>query len=461
MSKRAALYIRVSSDEQARHGLSLGEQRADLLNYAQEHGYAVMGIYADEGVTARKALSRRKELQRLLSDVEQGLVDIIIIKCLDRWFRNIADFYKVKEKLDAHGVDWECTREQYNTTTPNGILMLNLKLSIAQNESDQTSERIKYVFEGKKERREALTGNLPLGFTAKNKHIVRDEKNAPIVEFMFDYILNGGSAYSLTETVCKKFGHTITRAGVYDTIHNRAYIGEFYGIPDYTQGLIAHDIFQRVQSLITRSAKSTPSGRIYLFSGLVRCPQCGSRLSGHRGRRTYSDGQWHLHYTCPARVNRDVHGCHFARGVAEARIEKYLLQNLQSLVNEYIIQLEECRRQQIKDRPEQKIKALKAKLSRLEDVYLEGMIGKEKYTKAYKEINLEIAKLMPIIDRTLTVPHALQEVIDDRDFRGTYEALTRENKQRFWKSIIESITFDDTPETRGRGAYIPFRVIFL
>ena len=101
-----------------------------------------MGIYADEGVTARKALSRRKELQRFLADVEQGLVDIIIIKCLDRWFRNIADFYKVKEKLDAHGVDWECTREQYNTTTPNGILMLNLKLSIAQNESDQTSERI-------------------------------------------------------------------------------------------------------------------------------------------------------------------------------------------------------------------------------------------------------------------------------------------------------------------------------
>lgn len=105
MPKRAALYIRVSSDEQARHGLSLGEQRADLLNYAKEHGYIVMGIYADEGVTARKALSRCKELQRLLADVEQGLMDIIVIKYLDRWFRNIADFYKVKEKLDAYGVD--------------------------------------------------------------------------------------------------------------------------------------------------------------------------------------------------------------------------------------------------------------------------------------------------------------------------------------------------------------------
>lgn len=195
MSKRAALYIRVSSDEQARHGLSLGEQRADLLNYAKEHGYIVMGIYADEGVTARKALSRRKELQRLLSDVEKGLIDIIVIKCLDRWFRNVADFYKVKEKLDAYGVDWECTREQYNTTTPNGILMLNLKLSIAQNESDQTSERIKYIFEGKKARKEVLSGTLPIGFKIENKHAVPDE-NAPVVKFIYQYILQGGSIRS-------------------------------------------------------------------------------------------------------------------------------------------------------------------------------------------------------------------------------------------------------------------------
>ena len=67
MAKRAALYIRVSSDEQARHGLSLGEQRADLLKYAQAHNYTVVDIYADEGFTARKALSRRRELQRLVN----------------------------------------------------------------------------------------------------------------------------------------------------------------------------------------------------------------------------------------------------------------------------------------------------------------------------------------------------------------------------------------------------------
>ena len=141
--KRAALYIRVSSDEQAKHGFSLPEQERDLTTYAHNHGFYIVGMYADEGTTARKALSRRHELMRLLDDVRAGRIDIIITKCLDRWIRNVADYYKVQDVLDEYNVQWECTQEEYNTTTTNGRLMLNLKLSIAQNESDQTSDRIK------------------------------------------------------------------------------------------------------------------------------------------------------------------------------------------------------------------------------------------------------------------------------------------------------------------------------
>ena len=124
--KKAALYIRVSTDEQAKHGFSLGEQQHDLERYAAKHNYAVVDIYADEGNTARKSLGKRKELQRLLDDVRAGHIDIILMKCLDRWFRNIADYYKVQEILDAYGVEWECTQEEYNTTTTNGRLMRNL-----------------------------------------------------------------------------------------------------------------------------------------------------------------------------------------------------------------------------------------------------------------------------------------------------------------------------------------------
>lgn len=138
---RAAIYIRVSTDEQARHGFSLAEQEHDLTEYADKHHYIVVGVYADEGSSARKSVARRKQLQRLLDDVRADRVDIILLKCLDRWFRNVADFYKVQAILDEHKVQWVCTQEDYNTTTTNGRLMLNLKLSIAQNESDQTDRK--------------------------------------------------------------------------------------------------------------------------------------------------------------------------------------------------------------------------------------------------------------------------------------------------------------------------------
>ena len=102
--KRAALYIRVSTEEQAKHGYSLAEQEHDLRQYAEKHGYIIIGIYADEGISARKALSRRKALQRLLDDVRAGVVNIIIFKCLDRWFRNVRVYYAVQDILDQHSL---------------------------------------------------------------------------------------------------------------------------------------------------------------------------------------------------------------------------------------------------------------------------------------------------------------------------------------------------------------------
>lgn len=460
MPKRAALYIRVSSEEQARHGLSLGEQRKNLMNYAQEHGYVVVGVYADEGVSARKAISRRKELQRMLADVDEGRIDIIVIKCLDRWFRNVADFYKVKERLDARGVDWVCATEDFNTTTPNGLLMLNLKLSLAQHESDQTGERIKYVFEGKRARKEVISGSLPIGLKVENKHAVPDER-LPIVRFLFDYVYNGGSMRSAAIAIQEKFGVLLSALVIRNMLKNRSYIGEIYGIPDYIPALIPHDVFFRVQDILSRNAKPTPSGSVYLFTGLIRCPLCGKRLSATRGVRNRQGEFKAFQYLCKAHKVGNPPLCEFSRSVFEPKLENYLLDNIQCLIREHIVTLEALREKQSKDRPEDRLAALMAKQSRLEDIFLEGLIDKEKYTVTYKEISREISELSAKIDAAPAISPTLRAIVDDHDFRTTYDALTRENKQRFWKSIISSITYDDTPETRGKGAYIPFKVIFL
>ena len=102
--ERCAIYIRVSTAEQMMHGKSLEAQREYLEAYAREHNMVVAGVYADEGKTARKELKKRKAIHALLEDVKAGKIDVIIFWRLDRWFRNLSDFYKVQDILDEYHV---------------------------------------------------------------------------------------------------------------------------------------------------------------------------------------------------------------------------------------------------------------------------------------------------------------------------------------------------------------------
>jgi hypothetical protein len=103
MKSKAAIYIRVSTTDQAESGYSLQAQESLCRQYCAEHDYAVVGVYADEGKSASKALDKRTELLRLIGDAEKGKVSVILFKDITRWTRNAAAYYKVQERLDTTG----------------------------------------------------------------------------------------------------------------------------------------------------------------------------------------------------------------------------------------------------------------------------------------------------------------------------------------------------------------------
>ena len=181
-AQRAALYIRVSTEEQAMHGYSLDAQRETLTRYANMHNLVIVDYYIDEGKSARKKFQNRKEFMRMMTDVEAGRIDLILFIKLDRWFRSVKDYYKIQEILEAHNVNWKTTEEHYDTATTNGRLYINIRLSVAQDESDRDSDRIKFVFDSKVARGETLVGpqSLPLGLTVKDKHVVPAPETAAI-----------------------------------------------------------------------------------------------------------------------------------------------------------------------------------------------------------------------------------------------------------------------------------------
>ena len=167
--ERCAIYIRVSTAEQMMHGKSLEAQKQYLTNYAKEHNMTVVGVYADEGKTARKELKKRKAIHSLLEDVKAGKIDVIIFWRIDRWFRNLSDFYKVQEVLDDNNVHWISTSEPgINMETRDGRLQLNVVLSIGQNEVDTTSERIKFVNEASIRQRKLIFGDANMGYGYKS-----------------------------------------------------------------------------------------------------------------------------------------------------------------------------------------------------------------------------------------------------------------------------------------------------
>ena len=304
--KRAALYTRVSTEEQAHRGMSLDAQRERLVQYAEENELVIVDLYNDEGISARKRYTKRPEFIRMLDDIRANKIDVVLFIKLDRWFRNVADYYEVQTILDKNGVQWIATEEDYDTTTANGRLALNVKLAIAQDESDRTSERIKFVFSNMVKDGRVISGKTPLGFGIEDKRPVVVEDEAAVVREIFQKYIDLRSIKATSRFILNKYGRSIDAKSMKHMLQNRWYIGEAYGIEGWCPPIIDKKIFGVVSEILNvRSARNGAgrSERVYLFTGLVFCSSCGRRMTTYSCRNKSPDGtakKEFIYYRCPA-----------------------------------------------------------------------------------------------------------------------------------------------------------------
>lgn len=426
--RRAALYIRVSSEEQAMHGLSLQAQRETLTAYAKENGLSVVGLYADEGVTARKKYRNRAQFMRMLRDVESGNIDVILFIKLDRWFRSIADYYEVQRILDAHNVVWIATEEQYDTTTANGRLHLNIKLSIAQDESDRTSERIKFVFDSKVRRGEVISGKAPLGYKIENKRLVPDPETIGVAQDIFNKYLDISSISSLRKYVMDTYGIVHSHTAYRVMLTNERYIGRAHGQDDFCEPIIDPNTFSRVQKMIQIRAQRhdlTRSDRVYLFTGLVFCAECGRRLSAHTVDK-------YIYYRC-TRYEK-LHSCPHKKRTSELRLESWLQDHLIDCFRAYNSKIESDRSHPQVHIDEARIRR---KMEKLKDLYINDLIERDVYERDFIALRDELQAATNLTPAPEPV---------DIDFISTllsaYVSLTREEKKALWVRIVDKIIID-------------------
>lgn len=286
---RAALYMRVTSEEQARHGLSLQEQRDALIRYAKANKMTVVGIYEDAGISARKPYKKRPALLRLLDDCKAGKVDTILFIKLDRWFRNVAGYYDVQTQLDKYGVTWQATEEDYETRTASGRLKVNIMLSVAQDEADRASERVKFITDGKRAKGQPAGSKAPLGYIIKDRQYQIDNDTADAARDMFAAYIRLQSVLGVKKYMLETWKIDRAYTKYVNYFRNRLYIGEVYGIENACPALVSKQDFDIVNDILRQRSQrcaGVETDRVYLFSGLLHCKECGKRCSRKRQSRS-------------------------------------------------------------------------------------------------------------------------------------------------------------------------------
>lgn len=438
---RAALYIRVSTEEQVRDGYSLDAQKAHLIEYAKKNGYVIADLYADEGISARKTYKKRKEFMRLLSDVEAGKIDLILFIKLDRWFRSVADYYKVQEVLDAHGVGWRATTEQYDTTTASGRLYVNIRLAVAQDEADRTSERIKFVFDRKVAESQVIGGALPMGYRRENGRLVINEEEAEIVRRVFELYISLRSRRATAFKLSRELGRRITYPVIETMLNSEKYIGKYRDNFNYCPPIIDKAIFDEAQAIIKARPLRSYSGKenhyFYIFSGLLVCPHCGRRLCGRTVRDTYYN-RVYRYYGCRYYFVEKI--CHFKKTLKEEKIEAYLLENIANIATQYKVEYELSQKK--KKKPSTSKKTVEGKLAKLRELYINDLINIADYKREYDLLNNELKKL-DLNDDNSEKDFSNLDMLWNSDFESMYHALDNLAKRTLWHTIIEKIILRD------------------
>lgn len=455
--ERVACYIRVSSQEQKLHGISLDAQIDKLTEYAKTHNLKIVEWYKDEGVSGRKLIKNRPELQRMLHDAQAKKFDRIIFIKLDRFFRSVAEYHECMKYIDP--VIWTATEEKYDLSTANGRAFVNMKLTIAELEADQTGERIKIVNDYKVKTGQALTGaqSQGYGYTVQNidgiKRVVKDPETAPIVEDFINYFLTYQAQRPAYIYVKEKYNLDIQYNNLRNILYDTKLYGSYRGNDDYiADPYVDKKTFDKIQELIKANIKKTSANRIYLFTGLVKCPLCGTRLSGKYlggtiktkkpNGKVYEYPRNYYYYRCNKYFASDI--CTFKPQVNEEKIEKSLLDNFDQYVNDFIttVNVSDIRADSDNEAINANIKVIKSEMKNLTTIFRKGRITEAEYDKDYNDLEVQLktleAKLEPLMERDLTIYEELLK----SDWKELYNALTRENKRAFWRKYIKQIVID-------------------
>ena len=495
--KYAGIYVRVSTERQAQEGYSVAAQKENLTAFAKTNNFKIYDVYADEGISG-KDVEGRPSVKRLIKDIQDGKIDVVLIQKFDRLTRNITDtedFIKLFQKYDVDV--WSISDGKVDISNSNGKFMTLLKGLFAQHERELTAERIKVALNEKARQGYTLCcGCPPYGYNRKNgnKVILINQEEAKVIRRIFKMYLNGETFTEIAKILnvegvtTKNKGKTInitkngvvvgtrTFVGVWSPkmirliLSNPVYIGKVrYGIgrKDYYIGdgkhkpIISMKTWNSAQDKLSKIQKKTrtnkPKDDVY-FCGTLLCGVCGKTLTTSRTiGRVKLDGTSKV-FTSYRCVNQEKGIC-TARYVSHIKAEEAFMEYLENNVAEFdaiedlVIEEEDSDLEEL-ERVKNLISNKKIKQKEIMNLFMAEMIDYEKFKYMSAELDRVIKenelKLMGLERNYAAKPNINKNKIS-KYIVEHWRNLTNKEKLQFLNQFVESITIVNRDTDRNRG----------
>ena len=402
--KKCGLYMRVSTEDQAREGFSLPEQKERLESFCKFKGYEIIDYYEDAGISAKTG-NHRPEFERLKDDIKTKKINTIVALKLDRITRSIYDWENLMTFLDENDAYLDCVNDEINTTSANGKMISRLLMSVSQNEIERTSERTKIGLAGA-----IKSGHIPhvapLGYKHEDKRLVIDYSTKDVVVRIFDLYYNGYSYQKISNLFNeeKVLGKDNWRDSTIVTIlENEIYKGDFvHGkrtknptyYEDVVEPIISKEMWADCQVQKKKNSRSYQRTLTYLYLQKLKCPKCNRILGGKA--TTKKNGKAYFYYYCnDCKVE-------FKENLINEYFEQFIdeLTEYDSVVNQFFLPMIKQKFDEPKEQLEKEIKEQKAKLERIKKAYINGAFEVQEYKEEKKIVEKAIAELENKLETT-------------------------------------------------------------
>ena len=441
-----AKYARCSGEEQKKNGYTIGDQLSLLDEFGSDNELVCVGEFVDEGISATLEISKRKDLARLIEFAKTNALDIIVFKCIDRFFRNTEEYYTAQKQLREAGVTWLSIEEpDLDPDDADAAFKINIYLAMAEYEARKTSKRIRFNNKMRIKNKQVVTGSQCFLFPwevsgeKRNRHLIKSKDHEEMTLDVLDFFEKHQSKAATLGYINVKYGKKMTMNTLNQFLSDTLLYGEYKGVADYVESYITKERFDRIQDILTRNARvRTAPGRVFLFSGLIKCPVCGNNLVGNFVK---SQGKYDVYvYRCNAARTQKI--CSFTKSISERKIESQLLGNLAQYIENEVIRVESIGEEQPKNKNAEKAAKLKAEMDRLNMMFRKGRIEEEEYDTEYMKLEKQIKKL----DVEEALPQkdldSLKGILES-DYKTIYSHLTKENKKAFWRNTIKEFAIDE------------------